>query len=150
MRSSQSGMTLLEVILTSSIVALLITVIAGASTGFARQTAAFRELTDNFTSSHVARDRLMADAEQAASFLCNGPSVFRIVTDGVSGPVTTIEYRLTTGQLHRVRLDTGQDITVARRLLSLSCTDAGAGELHAAMAFGTLSKNTRLVFTVTG
>jgi len=143
-------MTLLEVILTSSIVAFLITVIAGASTGFARQTAEFRRLTDNFTASRVARDRLMVDAEQAASFLCGSPTVFHIVTNGVSAPVTTIEYRISTGQLHRVRLDSGRDITVARGLLSLSCTDAGNGELKVTMAFGTLNENTRLVFSVSG
>ncbi len=148
-KHSESGLTLLEVILTSSIVAFLVTVVAGASTGFARQTAVFRQLTDNFTVSRVARDRLLVDAEQAASFLCNGPNVLGLVTNGVNGPVTTIEYRLVGGRLHRVRLDTGQDISVASALLSLSCVDAGAGELEAVMAFGTASEQTRLVFEVT-
>ncbi len=148
-RTSESGVTLIETVIASTMITFVATILAASAGGFARNVSELREATDVLVEVQTARNRLMSDVADAATFICSAADVFRILTDGVSPPISTIEYRQTAGDLHRINTTTGLELTVAKDLAAIACTDAGGGELDVTMTFGVLDTQTRLRLRVT-
>ena len=148
-RTGECGRTLIETIIASTIAIFVVSVLAGYAGGFARDVGDLREATETLVEVQTARNRFMWEAAQAVNYMCSATDVFQVVTDGVIPPISTIEYKQTGGDLHRVNTTTGADLTIAKNLASINCAAAGGGELDVVMTFGgAVDEQTRLLFRV--
>jgi hypothetical protein len=130
-------MTLVELIVASTLLAIFSTYLYGAGETFNSVLAEQDARAIAITNAHVARARILADADAAVSASCLGTDGFSFITS--VSPPKVIEYRNDTEKLIRNMNIPGHDTEnpVADGLTDLTCTSLGTAGIEMNLGFGT-------------
>ncbi len=129
--NSESGMTLLEVILAMTLAAVLSVFLMSSSGDFLFTLEEQDGRTVVLMNANVARARMIADTEGASSVSCSASDLLLINSGG-----TSIEYSVSDGELLRWSLPPGEDSLVAESAVSLDCTDLGTDGVAVGVTLG--------------
>jgi len=136
LRNGESGHTLIEVVVASTLFVVFIAGLYGATGVLFSLLDIQRDRTDTLMAMNVARARLVADARGVSSIGCVGSDTLELSTTG-GGPPWTVEY--STDGVHLVRWASvdNKDYYVADALSGISCqTLSGGAGVEVAMTFG--------------
>ncbi len=146
--SGQRGTTLVELVVASSLVALVGVFIAYASSGTSRDLHQVKGAGLAISEAQAARFRLLGDSKAASSLTCTSDTTYNL-TLGEMPQITLVEYRLSDRKLIRWDSATSNEIVVATRVGGLECHDDGQGEISVNLRFGDAEPAFRLHMTAT-
>ncbi len=135
-RSRETGMTLVELLVASTLFGLLLLLLAPAWGGLLRETRLLTTRASLLSETQVARAFLLADAIEAKSVSCRGQDVVDLSMDKVGGLPRSIEYRFRDGSLYRWEWPPGTEMLAARGLDDLDCDPGGGNETLIVLASG--------------
>ncbi len=125
-RAAETGMSLVELLVASTLFGLLLLLLAPAWGGLLRETRLLETRAKLLSETQVARAFLLADAVEAKSVSCKpGQSVVSLSMSKVDNLPRVIEYRFRDGDLYRWDWPPGSEMLVARGLDDLDCEPKG-------------------------
>jgi len=134
-RRHQHGVTLIELMISTTLMATLSVFMLSAGTEFSQTLLEQEHRTDVYTQANVLRSRVLGDARRAASVLCPNSDTFSLTL--LTVPPTFVEYHVIDGDLMRWSLPPDHEVLVAEDVETLSCTSLGLDGLFVSVAMGT-------------
>jgi hypothetical protein len=147
-RDSESGHTLIEVMVASTLFVVFIAGLYGATGVLFSLLDMQRDRTETLLAMNVARARLVADTRGVSSIGCVGAGTLELSTIG-GGPPRTVEYSSDGVHLVRWASVDNKEYYVADGLSAISCqTLSGGAGVELAMTFGEAPDHFALYLTL--
>ena len=121
-RRKNSGHTLIEVIVASTLFVVFIAGLYDASGQFYALVDVQTERTDMLMEMNVARSRMIADARGVTTVACSAPGILELTSVG-----GTVEYKSDGEHLVRWESTENKDYYVADHVATVECDQTGAG-----------------------
>ncbi|MFQ5477918.1 MAG: type II secretion system protein J [Candidatus Binatia bacterium] len=144
---SEAGMTLLELMVASTLFALLAVAFSSAWGDFAHMMRFLERGTAVFVDSGVSRSRVFADAQRASGLACSSGE-FLSLTNGEQPFQTMVEYSLQEGRFERWSMPPDHSVVVAEGLETLACTDLGDAGVEVKLDFAAKPKRRGLYLAI--
>jgi len=133
-RTRESGVTLVELVIASTLMAIVSTYLFSAGGTFAEVLVEQDGRTSTFTNANVTRARLLGDATIATSIICSASDRLLFNVDGP--PAMLIEYAVSNSKLTRWSQPPNKETLVAPDVTALTCSDLGAAGLVVGINIG--------------
>lgn len=134
-RTSQSGHTLLEVMVASTVFVVFIVGLYGATGVLFSLFDIQKTRTDTMIAMNVVRARLISDARGVSSVSCIASDTLELSTVG-GGPPRTVEYHTDGAHLVRWASADNKNYFVADGVSDVRCQTLGAGGVEVSVIFG--------------
>lgn len=134
MSRGQKGFSLVELLITSTLFALVLMAVMTSGSVFSQVLFEQNHRTLAASDANVVRTRILGDARVATSFLCADTATLSM--DIGPGGSTVVQYWVEDERLVRWTLPPDQTSLVAEDVATLSCTALGADDVSVAIALG--------------
>jgi prepilin-type N-terminal cleavage/methylation domain-containing protein len=131
----QRGMTLVELMIATTVMASLSVFMLSAGQDFSETLVEQQQRTDVYTRANVLRMRLLGDARRASSAICPDSDTLSITLS--TDPSTFVEYYVANGDLVRWTLPPDHESLIAEDVQSITCTSLGTDGLFVSVEMGT-------------
>jgi prepilin-type N-terminal cleavage/methylation domain-containing protein len=143
-KRNERGMTLVELMIASTLFAVIALSIVSAGADFTDTLSEQMAVEDVYTRSNIVRARLLGDFRAAGATTCIGAGDLGFTLSGV--PSVDVEYFLVGSDLVRWTSSPVKETPVASEVSSIECSNLGIDSVFVTITLGTAEQPYRIHF----